>query len=452
MAPVVTPELQDLLEQIRSHRLDLDSGLALIVDRAAELTSASGAALALGPPHGCFCRASFGDAPEVGVPIHPDSGLTGDCVRQHRTVCCDDAHNDSRLDPAVCRQLNLRSAVLVPLFAGPAWQDFAGVLEVSSSRTHAFSREHVSRLQELAEIASILAFREVSLPFYPGNGDLQAPAAPPAAAPAGPRFPRFSAGTLRRRLADLRAIRWIIAAALLVVIGGALLFSGRAAQRPQPPQPRPASAASPTPVAASLVSAPVASDRPAEPSPAAAAAPAPTPALRTKNASAPLKPSAVRTPARLAAPLAPDSFTTRERPQPPSSENAARKVPDPPVIAANLAQHSTNVVFLTLPTLAGKPLSPTRRSEGVSGGALIYKVMPSYPALARTGSLEGEIVLSAVVATDGSVKSVRILSGNPVLAGAAADAVSKWRYEPFKLNGVPTETETTVKVRFTRSN
>src|SRR5215470_9086592 len=116
MPPVVTPEVMDLLDQIRSHKLDLDSALALVVDRAAEITGAGGAALALGPPQACFCRASFGDAPEVGVPIRPDSGLTGECVHGRRTVRCDDAHNDPRLDPAICRQLNLRSVVLVPLF------------------------------------------------------------------------------------------------------------------------------------------------------------------------------------------------------------------------------------------------------------------------------------------------------------------------------------------------
>ena len=83
---------------------------------------------------------------------------------------------------------------------------------------------------------------------------------------------------------------------------------------------------------------------------------------------------------------------------------------------------------------------------------MIYRVMPSYPAMARGGKLEGEIVLSAVVAPDGTVKSVRAVNGNPILANAAIDAVKQWRYDPFKLNGVPIETETTVKVKFSRSN
>ncbi|HXZ80020.1 MAG TPA: TonB family protein [Terriglobales bacterium] len=468
MPPVANPEALDLLDQIKSHKLDLDSALALIVDRAAEITSASGAALALGPRQACYCRASFGDAPEVGVPIRPDSGLTGECVRECHTVRCEDAHNDPRLDPAVCRQLNLRSAVLVPLFSGPDGRDFSGVLEVSSSRAHAFSSGQISKLEELAEIASLLAFGGTA-----ASQQHNAPArismletTEPAESFPGPRGLRLQLDTLLHRLRDLRGIRWIVAAALLVVIGGALLFSGRAAQRPPAMESRQSASIQPTPVAATLSPAPATSDVLVD---AAKGSPNSRTAASQAKPSAP-KPSALisRTPASRshesdssAASTVQDTTTVlassgagrSQSTQAPSSATADKShtAPEPPLIAGNLG-HSTNVVFLALPTVPGKPSSPVRHSEGVTGGTLIYRVMPSYPAMARGGKLEGEIVLSAVVAPDGTVKSVRAVNGNPILANAAIDAVKQWRYDPFKLNGVPIETETTVKVKFSRSN
>jgi len=62
--------------------------------------------------------------------------------------------------------------------------------------------------------------------------------------------------------------------------------------------------------------------------------------------------------------------------------------------------------------------------------SVILRVAPAYPALARNMALEGIVKMEALVAPDGSVKTVEIKGGHPVLAQAAATAVRRWRWEP----------------------
>jgi TonB family protein len=71
-------------------------------------------------------------------------------------------------------------------------------------------------------------------------------------------------------------------------------------------------------------------------------------------------------------------------------------------------------------------------SRGVSGGQLVHRVAPVYPAQARLLRLEGTVVLSAMVMEDGTVRDVKVVEGLPELAQAAVDAVKRWRYKPFE--------------------
>ena len=98
-----------------------------------------------------------------------------------------------------------------------------------------------------------------------------------------------------------------------------------------------------------------------------------------------------------------------------------------------------------------KPSIPNRIrvSQGVTEGMLVHKIMPRYPALARQARIQGQVVLSAVIARDGSIENLRLKSGHPMLAPAAIDAVSEWRYKPYLLNGKPVEVETQIMVTFT---
>jgi periplasmic protein TonB len=92
--------------------------------------------------------------------------------------------------------------------------------------------------------------------------------------------------------------------------------------------------------------------------------------------------------------------------------------------------------------------APMRMSAGVMEAALIYKVQPLYPAIARAMHLTGTVGLRAVIATDGSVRQVEVISGNALLVQPAVAAVREWRYKPTRLNGQPVEVETFITVNF----
>jgi protein TonB len=79
---------------------------------------------------------------------------------------------------------------------------------------------------------------------------------------------------------------------------------------------------------------------------------------------------------------------------------------------------------------------------------LIRKVTPDYPETAQEMRLEGVVVLQAVVAKDGHVRDLHVVSGPTGLQKSALDAVQQWEYKPYLLNGEPVEVETTVNVVF----
>jgi len=77
-----------------------------------------------------------------------------------------------------------------------------------------------------------------------------------------------------------------------------------------------------------------------------------------------------------------------------------------------------------------------------------FKVNPEYPALARQTGIQGTVKFHAIIATDGSVKQLQVISGHPLLVQAAMDAVRQWKYEPTLVNGQPVEVETEIDVIF----
>ena len=84
----------------------------------------------------------------------------------------------------------------------------------------------------------------------------------------------------------------------------------------------------------------------------------------------------------------------------------------------------------------------------MSEGNLIRRVQPSYPPLARSARIQGTVVLQAIISKDGSIENLRLLSGHPMLAPAAIEAVKQWRYRPYVLNNEPVEVETQITVNF----
>ena len=90
-----------------------------------------------------------------------------------------------------------------------------------------------------------------------------------------------------------------------------------------------------------------------------------------------------------------------------------------------------------------------RVSSGVQSGLLIRKVPPAYPPLARQARIQGTVILQAQISKDGNIENLQLISGHPMLAPAAIEAVKQWKYKPYLLNGEPVEVETTVQVNFT---
>jgi periplasmic protein TonB len=89
-----------------------------------------------------------------------------------------------------------------------------------------------------------------------------------------------------------------------------------------------------------------------------------------------------------------------------------------------------------------------RISQGVTRGLLVHRVEPAYPTLARAARVQGEVILSAVIDTNGQITNLQLVSGHPMLVPAAIAAVRDWRYKPYLLNGQPVEVETTITVIF----
>jgi protein TonB len=92
-----------------------------------------------------------------------------------------------------------------------------------------------------------------------------------------------------------------------------------------------------------------------------------------------------------------------------------------------------------------------RVSSGVSTGLLIKKVQPSYPPLAKAARIQGHVLLQAEISKDGTIQNLQLISGHPMLAPAAIEAVKQWRYKPYLLNGEPVAVETQVDVVFSLS-
>jgi protein TonB len=87
-------------------------------------------------------------------------------------------------------------------------------------------------------------------------------------------------------------------------------------------------------------------------------------------------------------------------------------------------------------------------SAGVAIGMLIQKTPPIYPPIAKTARLSGTVVLQATISKTGAIEDLHVVSGPEMLRQAALDAVRKWRYRPYMLNGQPIAVETAVNVIF----
>src|SRR5438309_10423733 len=403
--------LDTLRDAVTAGGLDLDAQLHEITETAQKLTDASAAALAVRSHGVVICRARVGEtAPAIGAKVDVDSGISGECLRTGKALRCDDTSRDLRVDAEVCHQLGLRSLAVVPLRSR---RGVAGVLEVFSAQPHVFTDRHMDLLGQLAEMAETV-----------------------------------SAGHRNR---GNRAGLMIVGAALIV----ALSITGWMLMREGPNPLRMASEMAQT----------AAKPEGAFP-PASAVNPPRMPSeVAVREPSRMLKPSAARTSqdfaehqVQRAQKLEVESNADRFNPN-------ARLQTLAPSVGQRTAENASGVEA-TAPILSGvtenlssalsavvsAPLDLPQRtaiiSQGVSEGRLQHRVLPEYPAQARTLRLEGPVVLEAMVMEDGSVHDLKVVSGHPTLAHAALDAVRQWRYQPYRLNGKPVAMRTEITIKF----
>ena len=100
---------------------------------------------------------------------------------------------------------------------------------------------------------------------------------------------------------------------------------------------------------------------------------------------------------------------------------------------------------------AAPPPKRIRVGGSVQRANLIRQVRPVYPPLARQARIQGTVKLTAIIAKDGTIQKLEVLSGHPLLIPSALSAVKQWRYRPTLLNGQPVEVVTQVDVNFTLS-
>ena len=137
-------------EEIEIHpaELDLEPAISAITERAQHLTGATGAAIALRAGDEIVCRARAGrTAPDLGVRLQTDAGISAEAVRSGEIMLCHDAERNPRVDLASCRRLGVRSILVSPL---RHFRRTLGVFEVLSSSPGAFDERDVATMQLLS--------------------------------------------------------------------------------------------------------------------------------------------------------------------------------------------------------------------------------------------------------------------------------------------------------------
>jgi GAF domain-containing protein len=125
---------------IRAGELDLEPAISAITERAQHLTGATGAAIAL--------RAGR-TAPDLGVRLQTETGISAEAVRTGEVMLCHDAERNPRVDLASCRRLGVRSILVSPL---RSYRRTLGVFEVLSSSPSAFDEKDVATMQLLSSM------------------------------------------------------------------------------------------------------------------------------------------------------------------------------------------------------------------------------------------------------------------------------------------------------------
>jgi len=131
--------------------------------------------------------------------------------------------------------------------------------------------------------------------------------------------------------------------------------------------------------------------------------------------------------------------------QPAASDAAAQATPR---AAPARPESSGTTMHATATPASASGLPRVRVSQGVMAGMALSKVPVRYPADAKAARVQGQVVVRVLVSKTGDVQSVHLMSGDPLLAPAAIEAVKQWKYRPYILNGNAVEVDTTATVIF----
>jgi protein TonB len=270
----------------------------------------------------------------------------------------------------------------------------------------------------------------------------------PSAAPVpsftfgGANVPEASAGSKKVPIA-------LLVIALVAAAGyfGGTYYQSHSGTLPSVSKPAPSAQpqpANPQPAAPKATIAPAPATQP--PSPAVPSASADTDATVATKPSPSAAPAATKPAASQPAPLVVKSGTAPAG----HATVSAPEVSAPSIIgmAAGSSEQPPNLGSNS--GVTARPLLESLHiSQGVSQGLLIKKVSPSYPKAALSMRMEGNVELMATISKTGGISRVKVLSGDPLLARSASDAVKQWKYKPYLLNGEPVEIQTEVTVKFT---
>ncbi len=249
-----------------------------------------------------------------------------------------------------------------------------------------------------------------------------------------------------------------VAVVVLVVAGyfGWTKFGGASHQTASP---QPATSA-PQPSGAPADLAPMSSPAPAPSAGVTNRASATTPATTTKTAAAGQQAgsNAAASTAKITletepevkkavpAPIQVKSAATTARKQASADEPAP--LPSPLAMATPNDSNISGLMSSAASNVARPSLARIKISQGVSQGLVIKRVPPKYPPSALAAHTQGVVQIEATVNKDGNVVNPKVLSGDPVLAAAAIEAVRQWRYKPYYLDGEPVEIQTQITINF----
>ncbi|HXU14372.1 MAG TPA: energy transducer TonB [Terriglobales bacterium] len=109
-------------------------------------------------------------------------------------------------------------------------------------------------------------------------------------------------------------------------------------------------------------------------------------------------------------------------------------------VGPNLGNGPVNVIR----PIAAIPVRVSRSMQGY----LLRRVEPIYPTMAKTVGVQGQVLIKAIISTEGKIEQAKVVSGSPLLSSAALDAIRQWLYRPYLLNDKPVEVETEITVNF----